>query len=101
MTWQWTPRNQLRNMLSSKCLTAPQLRVDFREVYIGTCEENDLNQVWNWKEFLLRPLGSKNFNLHFAKTGQSVVLFNGVGAFSRWEPRPNGSDICENWEGIK
>jgi C-type mannose receptor len=99
--WRWTQCDQLQNSFSQTCLSAPETPVNWDRLKLSTCDCHDNHQVWACTDDFVRLNGTiLNVNYGNSRGGDSVVLFQGTGTWSKWKVYGEDLRVCEKRKGI-
>jgi hypothetical protein len=91
--WRWTQYDQLQSIFNQTCLSVRETPVNWVRVELSTCDRNDTYQVWACVDDLVRLKGIVlNLNYGNPQGTDNVVLFEGIGSWSRW--KVYGEDVC-------
>ena len=81
--WRWTPFSQLQNMLTLKCLSAPNEAKMGDPIRMEKCDQHNASQLWNWEDdFII--LHGRSLRLN-AASSDLIKLQIFTGPYSVWE----------------
>ncbi|XP_040290431.1 macrophage mannose receptor 1-like [Bufo bufo] len=92
-TFRWISKNQLINVGTSKCL-AVSSAAEWSAVTLYTCDGNSDLQKWECKNETLFGIVGSNLHLNYGNKKEEVVLYKGVGFWSRWKIYLTPDDLC-------
>jgi hypothetical protein len=91
--WRWTQYDQLQNIFSQTCLSAPETTLKWDGVKLSTCDRHDTYQVWTCVDDVVRLKGTI-LNLN-CRGSMKVVLHDGIGSWSQWKVYGEDVRVCE------
>ncbi|CAN2391687.1 mannose binding, partial [Pristimantis euphronides] len=91
--FRWISKNQLINVGTSQCLAASSI-ADWSAVTLYTCDGNSSLQKWECKNETLFGIEGSNLHLNYGNKKEEVLLYKGVGVWSKWKIYLTPDDLC-------
>ncbi|KAM3929565.1 macrophage mannose receptor 1-like [Leptodactylus fuscus] len=91
--FRWISKNQLINVGTSQCLAVSSI-AEWSAVTLYTCDGSSDLQKWDCKNETLFGIVGSPLHLNYGNKKDEVLLYKGVGLWSRWRVYATPDDLC-------
>ncbi|KAG9476571.1 hypothetical protein GDO78_003227 [Eleutherodactylus coqui] len=91
--FRWISKNQLINVGKSQCLAVSSI-AEWSPVTLYTCDGSSDLQKWECKNETLFGIMGSNLHLNYGNRKEDILLYKGVGFWSRWKIYSTPDDLC-------
>ncbi|XP_072010311.1 macrophage mannose receptor 1 isoform X2 [Engystomops pustulosus] len=91
--FRWISKHQLINVETSQCLAVSSI-AEWSAVTLYTCDGSSELQKWDCKNETLFGIVGSNLHLNYGNRKEEVLLYKGIGFWSRWRIYSTPDDLC-------